>query len=397
MKSDLNLKHLRALLVVADCQSISLAAERFHLSQPAITRAIANIEEQLGVRLFERDVAGTFVTPEGEAVCRCICDAFSTLHAGLERVVPDTDPEHLSRVLKGISATQLRALEAIVETGSCVLASQRLSIALSSVHKSIKELAGNLGVTLIAKERGGLVPNEVATVFAENACEMLTILRDLQVRFQSSDSDSLLVSVGATPDARDSILPGAIMAFSSISEDFRIRVVDGPFQKLLDDLRNEEIDLFIGPQAKVVNHQGVAWTALDYASSYVVCGRMGHPLAVSGVVSMEELNRFRWLVPCEGEARELFDRLTRQQIISPESFLETNSFNLARTLLMQSDGLVLIAYERVRKEVEAGRLAVIPCRISQASSPMTIITREGWMPSLSQKQFIQALITTTSG
>ncbi|HEY5790214.1 MAG TPA: LysR family transcriptional regulator, partial [Gammaproteobacteria bacterium] len=43
-----NLRHLRVVREVAACRSISQAAKRVHLSQPAITQAVAKLEEGLG-------------------------------------------------------------------------------------------------------------------------------------------------------------------------------------------------------------------------------------------------------------------------------------------------------------------------------------------------------------
>ncbi|GAA3908263.1 LysR family transcriptional regulator [Halomonas cibimaris] len=45
---------LQAFLAVADCQSFSRAADKLHLTQPAISKRIAVLEEQVGVRLFDR-------------------------------------------------------------------------------------------------------------------------------------------------------------------------------------------------------------------------------------------------------------------------------------------------------------------------------------------------------
>jgi len=45
---------LRAFLAVAASESFSLAAERLHLTQPAISKRIALLETRLGVRLFDR-------------------------------------------------------------------------------------------------------------------------------------------------------------------------------------------------------------------------------------------------------------------------------------------------------------------------------------------------------
>lgn len=45
---------LRAFLAVAASESFSLAAERLHLTQPAISKRVAQLEDRLGVRLFDR-------------------------------------------------------------------------------------------------------------------------------------------------------------------------------------------------------------------------------------------------------------------------------------------------------------------------------------------------------
>ena len=45
---------LRSFLTVARKQSISGAARVLHITQPSLSRQIMELEEELGVRLFER-------------------------------------------------------------------------------------------------------------------------------------------------------------------------------------------------------------------------------------------------------------------------------------------------------------------------------------------------------
>jgi DNA-binding transcriptional LysR family regulator len=61
------LKYMEAAIAVAEELSFSRAAKRLHLSQPAITKQIAELEESLGVILFLRDHHVVSVTDAGRA------------------------------------------------------------------------------------------------------------------------------------------------------------------------------------------------------------------------------------------------------------------------------------------------------------------------------------------
>jgi DNA-binding transcriptional LysR family regulator len=56
---------LRVLVAVADAGGFSSAASRLKMSQPAISRAVAHLEEELGVRLFVRTPSGVSLTNVG--------------------------------------------------------------------------------------------------------------------------------------------------------------------------------------------------------------------------------------------------------------------------------------------------------------------------------------------
>jgi DNA-binding transcriptional LysR family regulator len=56
---------LQVFRSVAECQSISKAARRLHLSQPAVTKHIQLLEEKLHVPLFVRSPLGVSLTPAG--------------------------------------------------------------------------------------------------------------------------------------------------------------------------------------------------------------------------------------------------------------------------------------------------------------------------------------------
>ncbi len=61
----MTVKQLRAFLAVAQSLSFAQACERLHLSQPALSLSIKNLEESLGGQLLTRTTRSVSLTPEG--------------------------------------------------------------------------------------------------------------------------------------------------------------------------------------------------------------------------------------------------------------------------------------------------------------------------------------------
>ena len=58
---------LRYLVALAEEASFRKAAARIGVSQPAVSQAIAHLEEELGERLFDRTGRSVSLTPAGRA------------------------------------------------------------------------------------------------------------------------------------------------------------------------------------------------------------------------------------------------------------------------------------------------------------------------------------------
>lgn len=59
---------IKAFVTVADARSFSIAANRLHLTQPAVSKRIALLESQMGVRLFDRIGRTVNLTEAGRAL-----------------------------------------------------------------------------------------------------------------------------------------------------------------------------------------------------------------------------------------------------------------------------------------------------------------------------------------
>ena len=62
----MTLQQLKYLVTVAECGSISEAAQKLFISQPSLSAAIQNLEKEMGVTAFSRSSKGVVITREGE-------------------------------------------------------------------------------------------------------------------------------------------------------------------------------------------------------------------------------------------------------------------------------------------------------------------------------------------
>ena len=64
----MQLSQINAFLAVAELQSFSLAAERLHITQPAVSKRIRQLEENMKTTLFDRIGKKSILTPNGRAL-----------------------------------------------------------------------------------------------------------------------------------------------------------------------------------------------------------------------------------------------------------------------------------------------------------------------------------------
>ena len=82
----LTLRELRTLVAVAERRSMAKAAADLSLTQPAVTKAIREMEHALGVRLFDRTSRGAEPTPYGRALLKWSGVILDDLHQAIKEV-----------------------------------------------------------------------------------------------------------------------------------------------------------------------------------------------------------------------------------------------------------------------------------------------------------------------
>jgi DNA-binding transcriptional LysR family regulator len=86
------LRDLRILRALAESGSMSRAAKQLAISQPVVSKTIADLEHMLGVRLLDRTSHGVEATVYGRALLNCGTVVLDELQRGMQEIAFLSDP-----------------------------------------------------------------------------------------------------------------------------------------------------------------------------------------------------------------------------------------------------------------------------------------------------------------
>jgi DNA-binding transcriptional LysR family regulator len=149
----MDLRHARPFVTVADLGSVSKAALRLHVAQPALSRQIRGLEQELGLKLFDRVGRRLVLTGEGEQLlddCRSLLDCAKAVgeraqllqrgDTGLLKVA--ASPQHiesvfsqfLPRYAQRYPNVQVRLFEAVGLENLAMLEKGEIDLAQNLLH-----------------------------------------------------------------------------------------------------------------------------------------------------------------------------------------------------------------------------------------------------------------------
>jgi len=92
IKRRLKLRQLEILSAVAESGTMGKAAQRLAVSQPVVSKAIADLEQMLGVQLLDRGQRGAEPTLYGRALLRRSLAIFDEINQGVSEIDFLADP-----------------------------------------------------------------------------------------------------------------------------------------------------------------------------------------------------------------------------------------------------------------------------------------------------------------
>lgn len=161
MEQNLNLYYI--FFEVAQCRNFSVAAKKLYISQPAVSKSILHLEENLGTSLFHRSSRGVTLTSEGELLYQHVEKALLSLKDGEERLRCVLS-EGISRLSIGVSTTLCKyILLPLLKSFIAANPHIKLTISCQSTFETLTALQnGSIDIGLVG------IPTQTNAVFNQN-------------------------------------------------------------------------------------------------------------------------------------------------------------------------------------------------------------------------------------
>ncbi len=360
----LELRHLRAFLAVAEQGSANRAGLALFRAQSAVSRSIQKLERELGVELFERRARGMLLTEYGRALlarAQRVQGEMERARGELAALSGRAKVRNAPVFAMLVHERRLRAFVALTEQHHMPSVAESLGVTQPAVSMAVGQLEDSVGVALFERSARGMLPTPAGVALA------LRLKRALaESRHAVADVAALrgitqgTVTVGALPLSRTRLLPESIAGLVAAYPGLRVATVEGSFETLAASLRSGDLDFILG-----------ALRPADYASDLTgdpladdelaIVARSGHPWAARRRIPAGDLAEARWVLPrVATPTRTLIEQaMAERGLPAPEVVVETSDLAVLRGVLLHSDLVTAISPRQLDYELAAKLLTVL--------------------------------------
>jgi LysR family transcriptional regulator of gallate degradation len=385
--ASLSFRQLKLFESVGRLNSVRRASEECNLSQPAVTQALAKLEQQVGLILLERRASGSYLNELGEIFHRRVTRLFEQFEQALIALGVPGGAESAPVIANRISRSQARSLIAIVERGSFALAAEALDLSQASLQRAARDLEGNLKKSIYYRTAAGVMVTPAGVEFGRRiklaTQEIEWGIQEIEAAQGSAASQ---IAIGAMPFGGSVLLASVLDEFVRAHPKVDVKIVNESASEMLKRLRDGEVDFVIG-LVQETTAEGLVNEALA-RTPYTVVARRGHKLLRQGGVGIEDLLQYDWVVGTPGSSRRAcFERLF-QACAGPKTSIATSSLPIVRHLLMGSDRLTLMTSYELMQEPD---LASLPFGPIEPAPQIGVTMRANWLPTKLHEAFVDLL------
>jgi LysR family transcriptional regulator of gallate degradation len=377
----ITIRQARTFLAVAESSSVTGAAKAINRSQTSVTKALQDLEHELGVELFDRSSKGVTLTAYGKALERSAKEAaraFESAGGLVPPLVMKESPGVARFFHMDVSDKWLDAFLATAEHQNLASAASELQLTTAAVSANLRKLEDTLHMTLFERLPNATIPNtfarsliryiKLARSYLRHACDELSGMQGVKTG---------RVTVGSLPFMRTLILPRAIIRLRQTHPYLDFSTLDGPYDDLVTALRCGDIDFLVGAlRGSAKDTDLIEEPLLEDQLSLIV--RSGHPLQTRKSLDWPDLLDFEWILPRAGTpTRRLFEEAIHSHgLESPQHVIETSSMALLRGVLVETDMVTVLSRHQIHYDEQNGILAALPFELVSTRRAIGITRRK---------------------
>jgi Transcriptional regulator len=248
-----------------------------------------------------------------------------------------------------MTLAQLQALVTVIEMGSFTTASEELGMTQSAVSHAIASLETELGVTLLRRDRAGLILTDVGQRVIPQAREILA--RAESIRQEAAATRGLAAGklrLGSFPSISARFLPGALRMFRQRYPKIEIVLLEGTDQEVRAWIEARMVDIGV----VTLPTEGVDVTPIAHDEFLVVVPE-AHSLAKKSSIRIELLAHEPFIMStggCEPLIKAIFDKAK----VEPQVQLEVREIAAILAMVQEGMGITIIPEMSLPSQLPTG-------------------------------------------
>jgi DNA-binding transcriptional LysR family regulator len=257
-----------------------------------------------------------------------------------------------------LNASRLNVLREVVERGSFSAAGESLSYSQSAVSQAIATLEGEVGTTLIERDRSGVRPTAAGAALVSHAEGILGRMEAAENELEAiAGGRAGKLRIASFPSAGATLLPRAIAAFGAAHPGVEVTLAEGEPEEIAPRLRAGEFDL-----ALLYEFEGAGERLASRVRRFELLTDplhlalpTSHPLARRRQVQLEDLREESWVqTSASGPCARHVVRSCHAAGFEPRVSFESDDYQTVQGLVAAGVGVGLIpqlALSAVRSDI----------------------------------------------
>lgn len=209
----MNLKQAQYIKAIAECGSITAAAKKLFISQPSLSQMLRQLENEIGLPIFDRSVSPLRLTYAGEKYLHAV-NRILAANCELESQLREIRHEHLGRLRLGISVTRAMQVLPLV-----------LPVFTAKYPKVTLELTESGSATLEALLQNGSIDLALAALESTST----------NLAYELIEQESIGILAGQHSNTAQSFLPGTPLSLDAVRGDSFVYLAKGHSSRIIQD------------------------------------------------------------------------------------------------------------------------------------------------------------------